>query len=367
MKNGSDYCDFCTKHYTDAKYDLDSREILERHRAKAKQEREHYLSQLEDPSVPHYTFDFAQSVHLPFLLRQPGSFFFKKGLRVRIFGVCCETTKTQMNYLLPEGSQPGPTRSSGKGPNLVISLLLHFLEHYNTSRNIKLHADSCAGQNKNQYVFFFFIWCVIVGRLDTVTLSFMVPGHTKAIVDAFFGIFKSLMKRRNVKTLRDLCELIRDSTAGNQAHNCSSSKPDYYNWKEFLGCYFTRKGVPNIRDNVLIMEVSKIDGKVQVKLKKDSKDEGYVWEEFLEDDVEISDITKESNEYTHFREEVLEMTAERKKYLLEQILEPYYAYNDADKVEFLGLDSQEEYDALRTAYSTSKKTGGSKKRKRGKN
>jgi len=367
MKNGSDYCDYCTKHHTDAKTDEDSRELLERHRQKAKQERNNYLSQLKDPSVPHYTFDFAQSVHLPFLLRQPGSFFFKKGLRVRIFGVCCETSKTQVNYLLPEGSQPGPTRSSGKGPNLVISLLLHFIEHYNTSKHIKLHADSCAGQNKNQYVFYFFIWCVIVGRLDSVTLSFMVPGHTKAIVDAFFGIFKSLMKTRNIKTLSNLCQVIRDSTAGNQAVNCASIKPDYYNWKEFLGCYFNSKGVPNIRDKILIMEVSKIDGKVQVKLKKDSEDEGYVWVEFLEDDVEISDIIKESGEFIHFREEVLEMSTERRKYLLEQILEPYYAYNDPDKIEFLGLNNQEEYDALRTTYSTSKKKEGSKKRRRGKN
>jgi len=105
-----------------------------------------------------------------------------------------------MNYCIPEGSYPGQNRSSGKDPNFVISILWHFLQHYNTKRNIRMHADSCAGQNKNQYVFYFLIWCVIIGKLDSVVLSFMVPGHTKAIVDAFFGIIKSFLKRLDIKT-----------------------------------------------------------------------------------------------------------------------------------------------------------------------
>jgi len=117
-----------------------------------------------------------------------------------------------MNYVIPEGCYPGQNRSSCKDPNFVISLLWHFLEHYNTKRNIRMHADSCAGQNKNQYVFYYLIWCVI---------SFMVPGHTKAIVDAFFGIIKSFLKRLNIKTLSHLCEAIRNSSEGNHAHNCS--------------------------------------------------------------------------------------------------------------------------------------------------
>jgi len=316
MQNGSDYCDYCTKYLADAKDDEGLRLLLEQHRALARQERENYLSQFSDTEVPHYTFDFAQSIHLPFLLRQPGSYYFRKGLLVRLFGICCETTKTQINYSIPEGSYPGENRSSGKDPNFVISILWHFLEHYNTKRNIRMHADSCAGQNKNQYVFHFLIWCVVIGKLDSVVLSFMLPGHTKAFVDAFFGIIKSYLKRFNIKTLSTLCEAIRNSCEGNHAHNCSEHTPEYFNWKAFLGQYFNPKGIPNIKKDVLIMEVSKRGERLIVRLKKDSKDEGTIWKFYLRRGMKLSQVRSEKDKLTEHRVDVLDMTKERKKYLL---------------------------------------------------
>jgi len=188
LKKGSDYCDTCSKYILDAKHDPDAKKKLKIHKDKAYAERLNYVRQCENPFWPHYTFDFAQSVNVPLLLRQPGTYFFKKRLPLRIFGVSCETQKTQMNYVLPEGHYPAEKRGKGKGSNLVISLLHHFLETYNPSKHIRLHADNCGGQNKNQFVFYYFIWLVIIGKLDSVSLSFMVPGHTKSVVDALFGI-----------------------------------------------------------------------------------------------------------------------------------------------------------------------------------
>jgi len=63
MQKGSDYCDYCTKHLADAKNDDGLKALVDDHRAKANRERKNYLSQLNDPEVPHYTFDFAQHTH----------------------------------------------------------------------------------------------------------------------------------------------------------------------------------------------------------------------------------------------------------------------------------------------------------------
>jgi len=114
------------------------------------------------------------------------------------------------------------------------------------------------------------------------------------------------------------------------------------------------------------MEVSNIEGKVQVRLKTDSKDEGFIWEDFLRKDVDLEEIVKQSNEYMNHRENILPITTERKKYLLEQILEPYYAENDPAKIEFFGLNTQEEYDELKKKLADSKKRKGPAKPKSGK-
>ena len=67
--------------------------------------------------------DFSLSISIPLFHRQPGSYFFKIGLGVRIFGINRETTNTQVNFVLPEGCYRALKRGTGKWPNLLISLL----------------------------------------------------------------------------------------------------------------------------------------------------------------------------------------------------------------------------------------------------
>ena len=62
----------------------------------------------------HCTFDFAQTIHVPHFLMQPGSYYFKIGKTIRVFGVACESTQRQINYILPEGCYPAD-RHGGEG------------------------------------------------------------------------------------------------------------------------------------------------------------------------------------------------------------------------------------------------------------
>lgn len=131
-----------------------------------------------------------------------------KGLSVRIFGVSFETRKTQINYLLPEGHYRDEDRGKGKGSNLAINFIYIFWRTNNDSKHIRLHADNCGGQNKNQYVFYYFIWLVIIGKLNSVDLSFMITGHTKSVVDALFGLLKSALQLFYFWTMDDLSRAV---------------------------------------------------------------------------------------------------------------------------------------------------------------
>ena len=72
------------------------------------------------PVIFHYSFDYAQQVHLPSNPLQPGPIYFLVPRKCGIFGVCYEALPQQVNFLIDEGM------CSGKGSNAVISYLDFF-------------------------------------------------------------------------------------------------------------------------------------------------------------------------------------------------------------------------------------------------
>ena len=92
----------------------------------------------------HVSFDFAQNSSYPYNPLQPGPLYFLCERKVYIFGVCCEGIPRQINYLIDEAMY------IGKGANVVVSLLHHYLANYSLGeKHLHLHADNCVGQNKN--------------------------------------------------------------------------------------------------------------------------------------------------------------------------------------------------------------------------
>ena len=79
-----------------------------------------------------------------------------------MFGVCCEGIPRQINDLIDEASDVG------KGANMVVSLLHHFLEHHGLGEiDVGLHADNCVGRNKNNTVLQVFVHTYIGGGQKT--------------------------------------------------------------------------------------------------------------------------------------------------------------------------------------------------------
>ena len=67
----------------------------------------------------HYSFDYAQQIHIPNDPLQPGPIFFLVPYKIQVFGKANEEFKTQRNHL-------NPSCTISKGSDSVISFLHHY-------------------------------------------------------------------------------------------------------------------------------------------------------------------------------------------------------------------------------------------------
>lgn len=155
----------------------------------------------------HYSFDFAQQVHFPSDPLQPGPMYFLTPRKCGLFGINCEAIPRQVNYLIDE------CVCITKGSNAVVSFLDHFFTRYGMGeKHLQLHCDNCPGQNKNNTMLQYLLWRVLHGFHETVSLNFLVVGHTKFAPDWAFGLVKQMYRRKMVSCLDDVVEAVRSST-----------------------------------------------------------------------------------------------------------------------------------------------------------
>ena len=115
-------------------------------------------------------------------------------------------------------------------------MLHHYLQHNGMgAKHLAAHADNCIGQNKkntmlqvlnklmcinkliltcsSQYL----CWRVMVGLKESISLSFLLVGHTKFTPEACFGLFKKRFRQTNVQSLKDIMEVVNTSAEVNTA------------------------------------------------------------------------------------------------------------------------------------------------------
>ncbi len=189
----------------------------------------------------HYSFDFAQQVFYPYSPQQRGKEFFKTARKCQIFGVCAEPLPRQVFFLTDE------SEFVGKGAKTVISLLDAFFRlHGLGEKEAMLHADNCTGQNKNNYVIWYLMWRIMNGLHKRMSLSFMVPGHTKFAPDRYFGLLKIRFRRSTIDSLQDVVKCVGECTVSDKAvaqvygQHLGLSSPAfaYRRWDIYLGKYF---------------------------------------------------------------------------------------------------------------------------------
>lgn len=155
----------------------------------------------------HYSFDFAQQVHIPSDPLQPGPVYFMTPRKCGLFGICCEGLPMQINYLVDEAA------SSTKGSSAVISYLHHFFASHGLGETqCDMHCDNCSGQNKNKFMMWYLTWRVMHGYHQEITLNFLLTGHTKFAPDWCFGLVKQQFRKTRVCSITELQQVVRDST-----------------------------------------------------------------------------------------------------------------------------------------------------------
>lgn len=250
-KRGSDFCDFCVTmqndieqlHPSDERHECLS-ELLRKHKDAARAEHDFYKTLLttsrdiNDGSCQHVVFDFAEKVLLPQLLKQPGQLYYVTGLKFDIFGVHDSNQGETYIFGLPEGHWPNE-----KNANTVISMLHYAIEVQMVKRHLgsaiktlRLHADNCAGQNKNRFVLFYLCWRTLMGLNEEVSLYFMVAGHTKNIVDGAFGHIKRHLKSNEARCPSEMMSLIETSSSSTVC--VPSARIGWILWKDFLDKLF---------------------------------------------------------------------------------------------------------------------------------
>lgn len=250
MKPKSDLCQTCYKNYTSLGQqtglnEAEKRRILntmQEHLNKVDEERKYYRDTIAVTKAAcdgitspmcHYSFDMAQQVALPHDPLQPGPLYFLVPFKIAIFGVMNDTISKQHNYLIPESAR------TIKGANFIISILhYHFRKHSLRERILKLHADNCTWQNKNNILLSYLCLRILCGWNDEIELSFMPVGHTKFSCDWAFGLFKILFRRFQAFLLDHILDIFRKSSRVNIGVKVADEAGNlcfpFYDWQDFF-------------------------------------------------------------------------------------------------------------------------------------
>ena len=111
---------------------------------------------------------------------------------------------------------------------MTCSLLWHHLcqireDPQRRSRHLQIQMDNCSGENKNRTVFAFCGMLIHKKIYESVTLSFLIPGHTHDDIDQMFSTWSQYFRRNNLYTLDHISEFV------NQTYTDSNKKPTPYN------------------------------------------------------------------------------------------------------------------------------------------
>ena len=89
----------------------------------------------------------------------------------------------------------------------------------------------------------------MTGQHTEITLSFMIPGHTKFSPDWCFGLLKKKYRRTKVGGLVDLVGVVNDSANVNVAQVTGQEDGSVvvttYDWHQYFGNYCTK--LPGIK------------------------------------------------------------------------------------------------------------------------
>ena len=104
-------------------------------------------------------------------------------------------------------------RLISKGSNAVVSYLHYFFECFGLGETTAdLH---CAKQEP--FFLWHCAWRVAIGLHQSITLNFMLAGHTKFAPDGCFGLLKRAFKRHAISSLSEFKTIVNGNACVNSA------------------------------------------------------------------------------------------------------------------------------------------------------
>ena len=76
----------------------------------------------------------------------------------------------------------------------------------------QLYCDNCSGQNENNYLTWYLAWRTLHQLHTSVSVNFLITGHTKLGPDWCFGLIKQRYRHEIHVFLEDLVDVVNDST-----------------------------------------------------------------------------------------------------------------------------------------------------------
>lgn len=148
-----------------------------------------------------YSFDYKQTLPLPYDGIQPANFFYHSKRNIQIFGVVKEHREKNMNTLYVYDECSGK-----KSANEIITMLMDAMgdDEVLPHHHLVFYADNCPGQNKNKYMVAFLMILVLLRRCASIRLKFLVVGHTHNSCDRLFGQLSKKYEKRSLSHIDDV-------------------------------------------------------------------------------------------------------------------------------------------------------------------
>ena len=122
----------------------------------------------------------------------------------------------------------------GRGVDEIGSCILRFFESIEPCRRVLAWSDSCAGQNKNQFILFVWLWLVHEKKsISEIIHSFPVVGHSYNASDRDSSLLETMFKKsENIYDKSEYRDLIVRAKRRNP-FKVLDMKAKFYNIKEF--------------------------------------------------------------------------------------------------------------------------------------
>jgi hypothetical protein len=78
---------------------------------------------------------------------------------------------------------------------------------------LRIHADYCGKENKNQYMFGMCVALVGLGYFAEISLGFLLVGHTHEEINQKFSVISGTPKRQDIDSMQQLLGLVKEDTS----------------------------------------------------------------------------------------------------------------------------------------------------------